>query len=1327
MGYCYNFFSNIPPTFKRVKSSLLKIPMEDYSALGIKKQIEGRQHLLLFMLFLFFSLSLSASSLTTNLLEENLKEFSFCTPKVTFKNTGCVTVNYSSTDGHRGQMVKGKTWSTNSRIGAKWTFTASNGFRKTWTVSSYSNSTNSINSGGCNTSRSCDGRATSLTFISNRGRQVHLRGNSICTSDLNFSHGFIRVNTSGRLGSMKIWVSGAARKDNIENIHPYDSKSFDLRPGNYTIKVSLFWENNGRGTKCSDRTFNFTIEDCTPKCPDGSPLKTPGSACNDFNPNTQNDRIQRDGCSCRGVVPTCPDGSPLKTPGSACNDFNPNTQNDRIQGDGCSCRGVVPTCPDGSPLKTPGSACNDFNPNTQNDRIQGDGCSCRGVVPTCPDGSPLKTPGSACNDFNPNTQNDRIQGDGCSCRGVVPTCPDGSPLKTPGSACNDFNPNTQNDRIQGDGCSCVGVVPTCPDGSPLKTPGSACNDFNPNTQNDRIQGDGCSCVGVVPTCPDGSPLKTPGSACNDFNPNTQNDRIQGDGCSCVGVVPTCPDGSPLKTPGSACNDFNPNTQNDRIQGDGCSCVGQQIPDPNISVPEVITINEENGTANVVISLSAPATKDVTVIYTTLNGSAVSGSDYTTQIGTATIPAGSISTTVTIPIINDATPEGIENFLFKISNAIGATIIREQTTINIIDTDVAQPNIVVNDVTVSEENGVANVLISLSAPAPAPITVNYTTTNGSAVNGTDYVTQTGTVTIPTGSTSATVSIPLINDATPENTESFQLTITNATGGIVTDPQGTITITDPDKVVLPTISINDITVNESAGSANLTVSLSAPSSTPVTFTYFTANGSAISGIDYITQSNTITIPAGSTTATIILPLVDDNNPESTENFVVNIGSVQGATIADNQGTVTILDSDKVALPTISINDITVDESAGTTNLTVSLSAPSSTPVTFTYFTANGSAISGTDYITQSNTITIPAGSTTATIILPIVDDNNPESTENFVVNLGAVQGATVADNQGTVTITDNDQITTMPTCNTVSIEAGNGTIVIRGLKGAPVTSLTIMNSQGASVYSCFNNCSGTETIPVVNDTYQVIVRYYNEAFAQICEKMQTVTISDGGNTGTNLPVTCGDVSINVVNGTLTMVGPASSNYNFLVYSVAELRDVSCRNACGNSFTLNNARGWYQVQVFTADWVELCTKLEIDAGPGNFTGTTSARIANTNEANTKAVTLQKEAIALEGTNMASTEAISNTATTMKSAQISISPNPVRDILSIKTTGFTGTTATLSLLSQVGQLVKQIEWTGESDNLQLDVQQLESGLYYLTTRLASGEILTEKIVITK
>ncbi|MFN7152055.1 MAG: beta strand repeat-containing protein [Acidovorax sp.] len=225
-------------------------------------------------------------------------------------------------------------------------------------------------------------------------------------------------------------------------------------------------------------------------------------------------------------------------------------------------------------------------------------------------------------------------------------------------------------------------------------------------------------------------------------------------------------------------------------------------------------------------------------------------------------------------------------------------------------------------------------------------------------------------------------------------------------------------------LPSLSINDVSLNEgNAGttSFNFTVSLSTPApSGGVSFDIATANGTAAAGSDYVAQSLAgQTIPAGSSTYSFTVQVNGDLLNEPSETFFVNVTNVVNAVVADNQGQGTIVNDDP--LPSLSINDVSVAEgNAGTSNavFTVTLSAASGQTVSVNYATADGTATQPADYTSTSGTLTFTAGQTTRAINVPVIGETVPEANETFFVNLSGATNATISDNQGQGTITNDD---------------------------------------------------------------------------------------------------------------------------------------------------------------------------------------------------------------------------------------------------------------------------------------------------------------------
>jgi hypothetical protein len=332
---------------------------------------------------------------------------------------------------------------------------------------------------------------------------------------------------------------------------------------------------------------------------------------------------------------------------------------------------------------------------------------------------------------------------------------------------------------------------------------------------------------------------------------------------------------------------------------------------------------------------------------------------------------------------------------------------------------AVPSITINDVTVTEGNtGSINATftVSLSAAYGQPVTVNYSTADGTAVAGSDYEAQSGTLTFAPGETMKIITVAVIGDRLVELEEPFLVNLSSATNAAIADREGQGTILDDE----PHVSINDVTMKE--GNSGLTafaftVSLSVAYDVPVTVNFATANGTATAGSDYQAASDTLTIPAGQTSGTITILVTGDRLVESNKTFFVNLSNLNYGAIADGQGLGTIVDDE----PRISIADVTMKEgNSGLTAFafTVSLSVAYDVPVTVNYATANGTATAGSDYQAASGTLTIPAGQTSGTITVQVTGDRLAEPNKTFFVNLSNLNYGVIADAQGLGTIVDDE---------------------------------------------------------------------------------------------------------------------------------------------------------------------------------------------------------------------------------------------------------------------------------------------------------------------
>jgi hypothetical protein len=223
--------------------------------------------------------------------------------------------------------------------------------------------------------------------------------------------------------------------------------------------------------------------------------------------------------------------------------------------------------------------------------------------------------------------------------------------------------------------------------------------------------------------------------------------------------------------------------------------------------------------------------------------------------------------------------------------------------------------------------------------------------------------------------------------------------------------------------PSVSIRDASVTEgNAGTVNATflVTLSRATNVDVTVHYATADVTAVAGSDYTAASGDLIIPAGQTTGTITLPVLGDRLGEPDETFFVNLSGATNATIADGQGVGTIADDE----PRISITDFTKAEGKrNRTTLftfTVTLTVAYDQPVTVSYRTADGTAMTGDDdYVAQTGTLTFKPGETTKTITIEVKGDSKREADEYFFLDLfGNSTNSWFAKKRGTGTILNDD---------------------------------------------------------------------------------------------------------------------------------------------------------------------------------------------------------------------------------------------------------------------------------------------------------------------
>jgi hypothetical protein len=471
-------------------------------------------------------------------------------------------------------------------------------------------------------------------------------------------------------------------------------------------------------------------------------------------------------------------------------------------------------------------------------------------------------------------------------------------------------------------------------------------------------------------------------------------------------------------------------------GQGTGTIVDDEDQPAVSILDTAVLEGDTGTTDAVFTLTlTPASQSpVTVELATVDGTAVAPEDYTSVSSSVTFDPGETVRTVVVAVNGDTAYELDETFTVELSNPSGATIGDGQASGTILNDD-DPPTLSIDDVSVLEgDSGTtdATFTISLSFPSPGPVTVQVATADASAVAPEDYVSVSSSVTFDPGETVRTVAVAVNGDTVYEPDETFTVELSNSSGATIADGQGIGTILNDDEA-LPSLSIDDVTVVEGDSGttdAVFTVTLSTASAGTVSVDFATSDGTAVAPGDYLPASGTLTFDPGDTSKTITVTVNGDVVSEFDETFTVVLSNPSGATIADGQATGTILNDD-LAPVTVSVGDASVwegDTATRTILVPVTLSGPSTTPVTVQYrlvgLSATGGRVDFEDFGGAVRTLTIKPKPTTGLtpvstkIPVKVYGDTVVEDVELVSVELVGAMGAALGRAGGIAVIFDDD---------------------------------------------------------------------------------------------------------------------------------------------------------------------------------------------------------------------------------------------------------------------------------------------------------------------
>lgn len=328
-----------------------------------------------------------------------------------------------------------------------------------------------------------------------------------------------------------------------------------------------------------------------------------------------------------------------------------------------------------------------------------------------------------------------------------------------------------------------------------------------------------------------------------------------------------------------------------------------------------SVVESAGTAQIAVSLTAPATATTSIDYLTANGTATEPGDYTATAGTLSFAAGETVKYVSVPITDDSVLESTENFTVTLSNPVGLVPGSISThTVTITDDDSPTVSIVANDPSAAEGGDAGQFTLSRTGDTTNALAVTLTR-SGTATNSTDYASIATAQTIPAGAASLVINVSPVQDTTNEGNETVILTVATGSGYVIGTPSSaTVTIADDDRSTL-TLAASDANASETPGNpGQFTVTRTAPTTGTLTVN-LTIAGTATNTTDYATVATTVAFAANEVSKTITITPVDDGLTEGPEDVTISLATGSYDIGAQSFDNVTITDNDNP--PTVFIN--------------------------------------------------------------------------------------------------------------------------------------------------------------------------------------------------------------------------------------------------------------------------------------------------------------------------------------------------------------------------------------------------------------------------
>jgi hypothetical protein len=442
-------------------------------------------------------------------------------------------------------------------------------------------------------------------------------------------------------------------------------------------------------------------------------------------------------------------------------------------------------------------------------------------------------------------------------------------------------------------------------------------------------------------------------------------------------------------------------------------------------------SQASGSVSLAVTRGGIATAAVSVDYATSDGTAISGTDYTSTSGTLTWAENdSTWRTINVPISNSKPFSGSRTFQLALTNPSTGTTIGSpgSATVSISGSAAAlQGSLQLGAASyaVAQNAGALTVTANRTGGSSGAVSVGYATTNGTAIAGTDFTAASGILQWADGDSAAkSLSIPISNATPFADSKTFTVALTNAGSGaaMATPNSATVTIAGDKAPPVGSVQLgaSTYTVAQNAGNATVAVDRMGGSSGSLSVSYTAKSGSAVSGADFTATAGTLQWADGDSSAKSLSVPISNATPFSgTKSFTVALSAPSAGASISSPGTATVAIAGDAAAPVgslmLSAASDAVAQNAGSVTVTVNRTGGSSGAVAVTYGEVNGSAVAGTDYTATSGTLAWAAGDATPkSFSVPISNANPFSGSKSFTIDLSSPTGGAALGSPNTASV-------------------------------------------------------------------------------------------------------------------------------------------------------------------------------------------------------------------------------------------------------------------------------------------------------------------------